>query len=114
MITTPGETHVFVRVINKWVYSGKEFLPNTLLWIPSALFDHIYETSTVEPVDLLPAQKVFNALCHGFPISQEVKDKISLSENDEEWTFRLDPSIKSVLVTTYYRVRKDPNYQVIK
>lgn len=117
---------MIVRVVNKWLYQGKEFPINSLVDMPQELFTHLFEVSTVEEVKLVPALKVFDALIKGITISDEVKEKINLVEGEGEFSFKIDynepikfvdeegkDSERKEARVAYFLVSKDPAKQIL-
>lgn len=117
---------MLAKVINKWIYQGKEFAKNSLVDMPEELFKHIFETSTVEEVKLKPAIKVFDALVQGMDLSEEVKEKIGFVNAEQEYAFKIDYTDVSEVEedgekkevkearTAFFLVSKDPEKQTIK
>jgi len=117
---------MLAKVVNKWIYNGKVFTPNSLVEMPEELFNHLFETSIVERVTLTPAIKVHEALVNGVNISEAVKEKIGLVNAEQEFAFKIDYSdtVKyeedgeeketKELRTAFFRVSKDPELQTIK
>ena len=117
---------MLTKVVNKWIYNGKVFTPNSLVEMPEELFNHLFETSIVEEVKLMPAIKVHEALVKGINISDGVKEKIGLVDAEKEFAFKIDytDTVKyeedgeeketKDSITAYFRVSKDTELQSIK
>lgn len=94
--------------------------------MPEELFNHVFETSTVEEVKLKPAMKVFDALVQGMNLSDEVKEKIGFVDAEQEYAFKIEYTDivefeedgekmeRKEARTAYFLVSKDPEKQTIK
>lgn len=77
-------------ILNKHFHNSKEFSPRDLVESSEETLQHLFEVSVAAPIQYKSVQQIFEALVNNTPISDEIKEKIKLRNDEDKWYFNLD------------------------